>query len=159
MLGLIPLLSMKEKVIEYKTVIARPLQEVFEFFSKAENLDALTPPHLKFKIITPTPIPMFAGQLIKYKISLFGIPFYWKTRITEWIPGKKFADEQLSGPYTKWYHEHLFEEINGSTHMVDRITYLSKGWIFAPLLHWLFVDKNVIGIFEYREQRLKELFK
>ncbi len=149
---------MKEKVLEYKTTIRRPLSEVFDFFSKAENLDSLTPPHLKFKILTPTPIEMFPGQLIKYKISLFGIPFFWKTRITEWIPGKKFADEQLSGPYTKWYHEHFFEERDGITYMTDRITYLSKGWILAPFLHWLFVDKNVIEIFEYRESRLKLLF-
>ena len=149
---------MKEKVLEYKTTIRRPLSEVFDFFSKAENLDSLTPPHLKFKILTPTPIEMFPGQLIKYKISLFGIPFFWKTRITEWIPGKKFADEQLSGPYTKWYHEHFFEERDGITYMTDRITYLSKGWILAPFLHWLFVDKNVNEIFEYRESRLKLLF-
>jgi ligand-binding SRPBCC domain-containing protein len=150
---------MKETVLEYHTVIKRPLTEVFDFFSKAENLDSLTPPHLKFKILSQMPIQMFAGQTINYKIQLFGIPFYWKTRITEWVPGKKFADEQLSGPYTKWYHEHYFEEKDGISYMTDKITYLSKGWILAPLLHKLFVDSNVKQIFEYRESRLKEIFK
>lgn len=149
---------MKETVLEYKTVINRPLTEVFDFFSKAENLNELTPENLKFKILTPTPIPMKDGQIIRYRITLFGIPFFWKTRITEWVPGKKFADEQLSGPYTKWYHEHFFEEIDGRTYMTDKITYLSKGWILAPFLHKLFVDKNVKEIFEYRDEKLKQIF-
>jgi ligand-binding SRPBCC domain-containing protein len=102
---------------------------------------------------------MFPGQLIQYRIKLFGIPFYWKTEICEWNPPHKFADKQLKGPYTTWHHQHKFEEIDGKTKMTDIITYESKGWILAPFLHWLFVDKNVKGIFAYREKQLNEIFR
>jgi len=149
---------MKTKVLETKTTINRPLQEVFNFFSKAENLNELTPPALHFNIITPLPIEMKKGVNIQYRIKLSGIPFYWKTLISEWNPPYKFADEQLNGPYAVWHHEHIFEEKDGKTIMTDKITYKSKGWVLAPLLHALFVDKRVKEIFTYREKRLHEIF-
>jgi len=150
---------MNERVLEYKTSINKPLDEVFAFFSKAENLNKLTPSELQFEILTPSPIAMKKGAMIEYKIKLSGIPFKWKTEICEWNPPYKFADQQLKGPYTKWYHEHIFTEEEGKTIMIDRITYLSKGWIMAPLLHALFVDKRVKEIFTYREKVLNDLFK
>lgn len=150
---------MKEYVLQKITVINKPLAEVFAFFSKAENLNKITPDEVHFKILTPLPIPMAKGTLIDYKIKLHGIPFVWKTRISEWNPPYKFADQQLVGPYSKWNHEHFFEEKDGKTIMTDKVTYLSKGWIIAPILHLLFVDKKVKQIFEYREAQLKQIFK
>jgi ligand-binding SRPBCC domain-containing protein len=102
---------------------------------------------------------MKEGIHIKYRIALAGIPMFWKTLISKWNPPYEFVDEQLSGPYTIWHHRHTFEEVNGQTKMTDTITYQSKGWILAPFLHWLFVDKKVKEIFEYRESKLNELFK
>lgn len=150
---------MNNYVLETTTVINKPLHEVFDFFSKAENLNKLTPKEVFFKILTPLPIEMKKGALIDYRIKLNGIPFVWKTQITEWNPPYKFADNQLVGPYKTWLHEHSFEEKNGITYMTDKITYLSKGWILAPFLHWLFVDKKVKQIFEYRETQLHQIFK
>jgi ligand-binding SRPBCC domain-containing protein len=149
---------MQAKEIRTTTIINKSLSEVFEFFSKAENLNKLTPPKVHFTILTPLPIPMFPGQIIKYRIKLFGIPFFWKTEITAWNPPFKFEDKQLSGPYVIWNHQHLFKEVDGKTEMTDIVTYKSKGWILAPFLHWLFVDKNVNEIFAYREKRLDEIF-
>ncbi len=149
---------MKKYILEKNTTINKPLSEVFDFFSKAENLNKITPSEVYFKILTPSPIEMKKGTLIDYKIKLNGISFKWKTEITEWDMPYKFADNQVKGPYTLWYHEHFFEEVNGKTIMKDRVSYLSKGWIFAPILHWLFVDKKVKEIFEFRERELLKLF-
>lgn len=149
---------MKAKQISSITTIPLPLNEVFDFFSKAENLNRITPPELHFKILSEIHVPMFAGQLIKYRIKLFGIPFYWKTEISEWSPPIKFVDRQLSGPYAIWHHEHRFREIEGKTEMTDTVTYLSKGWILAPIIHLLFVDTKVKEIFAFREKKLHEIF-
>ena len=98
------------------------------------------------------PIEIEAGKIIDYQIRLFGIPFKWKTRITVWEPMKKFQDEQLKGPYKTWIHTHSFEANGNKTIMKDRIEYLPKGWIFSPIIHFLFVKKQVKQIFEYREK-------
>ena len=132
---------------------------MFDFFSKAENLNELTPPDLQFKIVTPLPIKMFAGALIEYKIKLSGIPFGWKTKISVWDPPYQFVDEQLKGPYVRWHHTHTFKDLgDGRTAMVDRVEFLSPGWILEPLINALFVEKRVEEIFKYREQKLAEIF-
>ena len=43
---------MKNYVLTTTTIINKPLSEVFEFFSKAENLNKLTPKEVFFKILT-----------------------------------------------------------------------------------------------------------
>lgn len=149
---------MLPKEIRTITRIPKPLTEVFEYFSKAENLNNLTPPELNFKILTPLPISMQKGRIIDYRIRLMGIPFGWKTEIAEWNPPHGFVDNQLKGPYQLWHHSHLFREVDGETEMTDIVRYHSKGWLLAPFLHKLFVDQKVKEIFEYREKKLKEIF-
>jgi ligand-binding SRPBCC domain-containing protein len=150
---------MKPHSIVRKTIIKRPLEEVFQFFSKAENLNLLTPPELEFKILTPLPIKMRAGALIDYRIKLNGIPFKWKTKISTWNPPHQFIDEQIKGPYVRWHHTHSFKDLgDGRTEMIDRVEFLSPGWILEPIINALFIEKRVAQIFKYREQKLTEIF-
>ena len=58
-----------------KTEIPGNIEDVFEFFSDAQNLELITPPELSFKITSSLPIKMKAGALIEYKIRFFGCPF------------------------------------------------------------------------------------
>jgi ligand-binding SRPBCC domain-containing protein len=150
---------MKPHILEKKTIIERPIDEVFNFFSDAYNLNKITPDSLNFKIITPFPIHMHVGTLIDYEIKMLGIPFNWKTKITAWEPGKKFVDEQLSGPYKLWIHEHLFEDFGNKTLMTDTVKYQSPGGIFEFIPHHLFVKLKVEEIFNYREKTILEYFK
>ncbi len=138
--------------------INKPISEVFQFFSKAENLNLLTPPELNFKIITPLPIVLNCGAIIDYRIQLSGFPFSWKTEITKWNPPYQFVDTQLQGPYQTWIHEHKFESKDGYTIMHDLVEYKAKGWIFEPLIHRFFVAKRVKKIFEYRTLQINRLF-
>jgi ligand-binding SRPBCC domain-containing protein len=150
---------MKPHQLVTETIIRRNINEVFDFFSKAENLNALTPPELSFKILTPLPIQIKQGALIDYRIKLSGIPFNWQTEICVWQPPFRFVDQQLKGPYKIWHHEHKFEETaEGYTKMTDTVTFLSPGWILEPLINKLFVGKKVQEIFNYRTEQLLKLF-
>ena len=70
-------------------------------------------------------------------------------------PPHLFVDVQLRGPYTLWRHTHTFEERDGGTVCLDRVRYRPRG---GALVHWLFVRRDVERIFQYRQQRLKEMF-
>lgn len=149
---------MKPHIYTEETIINRPIDEVFEFFSKAENLNLLTPTFLKFKILTPLPIAMGVGTLIDYKISLNGIPFTWKTKISTWKKNEVFVDEQLRGPYKVWIHEHKFEVVDSGVKMTDTVQYLSPGWIVEPIINKLYIEKKVKEIFEFRKKVLLQYF-
>jgi len=132
-----------------------PIDEVFAFFSDARNLERITPPTVRFKILTPDPIHMKVGTLIDYKLRIKGLPIRWRTRISEWDPPHRFTDEQLKGPYRRWHHAHTFKPQGDGTLMTDRIEYRPFG---GALMNALFVKRDVRAIFSYRQQAMTELF-
>lgn len=138
-------------------VVPRPLPEVFAFFSDASNLDALTPPFLHFRILTPMPIELRAGSQLDYQLSLFGVPMRWRTRITDWRPQERFIDEQESGPYALWRHTHEFEARGTSTLMRDVVDYAEPLGPIGTVAHVLFVRRTVDRIFDFRRDQIVRL--
>jgi len=146
---------MQVSTFSSQQIIQAPLAEVFRFFSDAANLERLTPPWLKFEVLTPAPIEMAPGALIDYRLRWRGVPLRWRTEIEIWEPTSRFLDRQIRGPYRLWRHEHLFEEHRGGTMVEDRIEYAAFG---GRLAHWLAVDRDVETIFAYRHKALESLF-
>ena len=99
------------------------LDTVFEFFSRPENLEKITPSSMGFNIITPTPIDMKEGAIIDYTVKIMGVPMRWRTMITSYKKIEYFVDEQLKGPYSYWHHKHTFKEVEGGVLIIDEITY------------------------------------
>ena len=135
--------------------LARPIEEVFDFFSDAANLDSITPPWLSFRTITRQPIEMHAGTVIDYKLRVRGFPVCWRTEITEWEPPYHFLDEQIRGPYRLWIHAHEFQSRNGGTLVCDNVRYAVP---FDWLLHKFVVRPDVQRIFSYRADCLRRRF-
>jgi ligand-binding SRPBCC domain-containing protein len=137
--------------------VAADRDTVFAFFSDASNLEVLTPPQLRFRILTPEPIAMRAGALIDYTIRLRGFPVRWRTRIAGWTPPKGFVDEQLRGPYRTWIHTHRFVRTVRGTLIEDHVRYSLPlgpiGRLALPL-----VRRELRGIFAYRRAQVLELF-
>lgn len=138
------------------TVVPASLDETFAFFSDAFNLETITPPFLSFTVTTPAPIDIREGCVIDYRLKLRGVPIRWRSLISAWEPPYRFVDEQLKGPYRLWHHEHTFEEHEDGTLVGDRVRYAVIG---GALVNRLFVRRDVEGIFDYRESKLRELFQ
>ncbi|MEZ5964206.1 MAG: SRPBCC family protein [Planctomycetota bacterium] len=138
--------------------LPRPIDVVFPFFADAANLEAITPPWLRFSILTPPPIHMAAGTVIDYRLRIRGVPVRWRSRIAEWDPPRSFADEQVRGPYARWYHRHTFEAKDGGTLVGDEVEFAPPGGPLAPLLFRLLVDKDVRRIFFHRTRALTNRF-
>lgn len=131
------------------------LAEVFPFFADPMNLDLLTPPWLGFRILTPAPVTMDVGTSIEYRLKLHGIPIRWRTEITAFEPPHRFVDRQVRGPYREWIHEHVFEEVDGHTIIIDNVHYAVPG---GRIVHSLFVKRDLQRIFDYRHARIVERF-
>lgn len=133
--------------------------DVFAFFAAARNLEAITPPWLRFRVVTPEPIAMGPGTLIAYRLRLHGVPVRWLTRIETWQPGVRFVDVQVRGPYRLWRHTHEFapdSRDSGWTIMGDTVRWaLPLGLLGAPALP--FVRRDLRRIFDHRALRVAEL--
>ncbi len=138
--------------------IPRPIDEVFSFFADAGNLEQITPPWLHFKILTPQPIDIRTGTLIDYRIRLFGIPIYWRTRIEEFTTNVRFVDTQIRGPYKRWWHVHEFREVEGGTEMIDRVEYAMPAGPLGSAMHAVLTKHQLKQIFDYRYQVIEKAF-
>jgi ligand-binding SRPBCC domain-containing protein len=137
--------------------LERSLEDTFALFCDASNLETLTPPELRFEIRTAMPIEMRVGTRIEYRIRLFGVPFSWRTEITSWEPGRRFVDEQISGPFRTWVHEHRFESVSDTlTRIRDEVHYALPFEPIGRIAHPL-IRSRLDRIFEYRETRVREL--
>lgn len=128
---------------------------VFSFFADPRNLEAITPPWLKFEILTPGEIQMRAGALIDYRLRVHQISVRWQTEITRWEPDTCFVDEQRRGPYRFWRHTHTFSDLDGGTMCCDDVEYGVPG---GALVQWLVVRRDLDAIFDYRAEALGRRF-
>lgn len=131
--------------------------EVFEFFADAHNLEAITPPMLRFRVVTPDPIAIGRGTLIRYRLRVHGVPVSWLTEIVEWDPPDRFVDQQVHGPYALWHHTHSFEPDGEETVMRDLVRYRIGFGALGRLADRMLVRRDLAAIFDHRAERVREL--
>lgn len=132
------------------------LEETFTFFAEPRNLETITPPWLRFRILEAPP-ELRQGSLLRYRLHLFGVPVGWRTEISEWKPPHAFTDRQLAGPYRVWVHTHRFAAAPGGTEIHDRVRYRLPGGPLAPLVDRVAVRRRLDEIFDFRARRLEQL--
>jgi ligand-binding SRPBCC domain-containing protein len=148
---------MKVYELRREQVLVGTPEEVFPFFADARNLEAITPPLLKFEVVTPGEIAMGVGTLIQYRLKVHGVGVDWLTSIQEWEPPVRFVDVQVRGPYALWHHTHTFAAgpQAGTTVMRDVVRY-AIGWgPLGELAARAFVHRDVARIFDYRAEVLR----
>jgi ligand-binding SRPBCC domain-containing protein len=143
----------RQSILERTQWVDRPLEAAFAFFGNPQNLAAITPPWLGFRILA-APGRLDRGALIKYRLRIKGVPISWVTEITAWQPPRTFTDAQREGPYRRWVHTHRLTPRAGGTEFYDHVGYVTPGGALADRL---LVRPLLDEIFDYRALRLGEL--
>jgi ligand-binding SRPBCC domain-containing protein len=138
-------------------IVRKPIAAVFKFFSRAGNLEEITPPWLHFRILTPKPIHLRQGATLAYRLRIRGFPVHWLTEIESWNPPFEFVDVQMRGPYQQWRHTHRFAETGGGTRIEDIVNYALPFGPLGRIVNKLQVADDLSAIFDYREQRVRAL--
>lgn len=138
--------------------VPHPPEKVFPFFSDERNLERITPGFLGFQVLRKSTPEIGEGTLIDYRLKIHGVPARWRTRIEEWVPGVRFVDTQLKGPYKKWHHTHRFQSLGGGTLLRDTVRYVIPAGALGNLALGGLIQKDVQAIFGYRKKVIRELF-
>jgi ligand-binding SRPBCC domain-containing protein len=151
---------MQIKPKEWQQFIPRPVEEIWDFFSRPENLKKLTPKKVGITMLSNLDgVEMYPGMLIPYYISpLLGIKMKWTTEITHIEHLKYFVDVQQEGPYAFWHHQHHFKAQDGGTLMHDVLHYKIPYGPIGSLADLILVDKMVDQIFAFRKEAIEEYF-
>ena len=131
----------------------------WDFFSDPKNLSKITPQSMGFIVRTELPDKMYEGLMIEYTVRpMLGIPMNWITEIKTVKNHSFFVDEQRKGPYQIWHHEHHFKEVDGGVEMTDIVSYELPLGFLGRLMHPILVKNKLKEIFDYRRQKVDELF-
>ena len=154
------LFTMAMHSIKMVQKIPAPPEQVWDFYSSHANLQIITPPQMKFRIISQDyEEKLYSGQIIEYKVKpVLNIPLYWKTEIKNVTPPTYFMDEQRKGPYSSWQHQHFFKAIEGGTEMTDVVLYKNLSGFIGELANVLFIKQKLRNIFVFRFQKTEEIF-
>jgi hypothetical protein len=143
---------MSARTLERTQVVPVAPQDAWRFYADPHNLEAITPPWLRFRIVA-APAALEGGSHLRYRLSLFGVPIHWLTVIALWQPPRTFVDVQLRGPYLEWEHTHRLSAVAGGTEIYDHVRYRVPGGAAVALLVRPLLD----AIFDYRAERTAAL--
>lgn len=148
---------MSTHILERSQRFEVPIEQAFDFYVDARNLEPMTPPWLHFEVTTPGEVTLLQGALLDYRLRLHGVPLRWQSWIETWEPPVRFVDIQSRGPYALWEHTHLFErEGDAATVIHDRVRYVIPLGPLGALAHRLFVRRDLERIFDYRGRAASE---
>ena len=151
--------TVQDRVFTAEQLVPQPREAVFTFFSEPRNLEAITPPWLRFRIVDRSSATMEEGSELIYRLRIHGAPMTWRSRIEEWRPNERFVDVQLKGPYARWHHTHSFHDRGPATLIRDRVLYRLPLGKLGDWIGGRFVAADVKKIFEYRAARTAELLR
>jgi ligand-binding SRPBCC domain-containing protein len=147
--------------LKFEQYLPIPLAETWHFFSSPFNLPKITPPQMKFVVTSDYDehTKMYPGMIITYKVTpLFGIKMNWMTEISQVKENDYFIDDQRSGPYALWHHQHHFKEVKGGVLMTDLLNYAMPYGVIGRLANRLLVERQIQHIFAYRKKAINDLF-
>ena len=145
--------------LECEILVPKGIKETFAFFENPRNLARITPPWLRFVVLSEGPVEMRAGAEIDYTIRYLGVSLQWKTLIAEYEPPFHFVDVQMRGPYKRWRHTHTFRPTEGGTVVRDHVEYALPMGPIGRLAHRIRVRSQLREIFAYRQAALTGIFR
>ncbi len=143
-------------MFEHSTIVPVSQQTLFDYHARPGAIDRLIPPWESVRLLQRGG-SLAVGTRVSIQNKIGPIPVRWNAEHTVYDPPSRFQDIQLSGPFSKWVHDHLFDAIDeGHARLTDRVEYRSK---FPGPLDWLtsgFIRSKVESMFRYRHQTTEQ---
>jgi len=141
--------------IEIKTQIKSDLKTCFDL---ARNIDSHKESlkHSREKAIAGKTSGLIElGESVTWEAVHFGFKQKLASKITEFESPNYFVDEMVFGAFKSFKHEHLFQEENNLTLMIDKFSFQSPFGILGKLANFLFLTRYMKNLLSTRNEYLR----
>jgi hypothetical protein len=147
------------RLFKMSCVVPASRERVFAWHARPGALERLTPPWEKVEVVGRSG-GIEPGAEVFLKVRLGPVPFPWHARHTVFDPPRLFVDEQVSGPFASWTHEHRFESLGPEeTLLTDAVHYRLWGPSGLHRRLGALVERRLFRTFRYRQETLIEDMK
>ncbi|MGN9779900.1 SRPBCC family protein [Nonomuraea sp. ZG12] len=96
------------------------------------------------------------GDQVTWQARHFGVTWRLTSVISACVPPASFVDEQVAGPFRRWWHEHRFEDDgDGGTLMRDVIDFAAPAGPLGRMAEALVLRRHMTRLILRRNRHLK----
>jgi ligand-binding SRPBCC domain-containing protein len=96
------------------------------------------------------------GEEITWRAWHFGIPWRLTIRITAFDRPRRFIDDQVRGPFRRFHHEHVFEDFEGGSRMIDIVEFEAPAGRLGRIAERLVLASYMRSLINERNRYLAE---
>jgi uncharacterized protein len=143
-------------VIERTSTLPASAEEAFAWHARPGAFERLTPPWERIDVVERTG-GIEDGARATLRVHAGPVPLRWVAVHQDYVPGRRFVDEQVEGPFSHWVHQHLFQPVEpAASRYTDRIEFAPPfGTLGAAAGMWL-ARPRVERMLAYRHSILRE---
>ena len=143
-------------IIELQTEIRANIEIVFDL-SRSIDLHKISTEHTNEKAVAGRTSGLIElDESVTWRAKHFGIYQKLTSRVTEFRRPTYFADEMISGAFSRFKHQHHFEDLNGKTLMKDVFDYKSPLGILGKLADKMFLENYLKDLLIERNRIIKK---
>jgi len=143
---------------KHETIVEADAESTFAWFEHEGSFRRLMPPWEVAEEVRADESLEVGSQRV-FRFPMGPIKMTWVAEHTGYEPPRFFSDKMVRGPFWSWSHDHHLIEDNGTTKVVDEVTYQVP---FGPLgnladrvLGGRLVRRRISQMFTARELRLQ----
>lgn len=141
--------------IEMTTSIAAPIDVVFDL-SRSIDVHVGSMSRSRERAIGGVTSGLIGlGERVTWRAVHFGIPFTMTSEIVEMAAPSYFVDQQVSGPFKSFRHEHCFDPHERGTSMIDVIDFVAPAGPIGIVVDRLLLRRYMERLIRERNQFLK----
>jgi len=145
------------EVFEVRLTVPCSAETAFDFVTRPENIRKISPPDVGLAFTSP-PDRYALGSRIEFKVQAFGLVREIVHEVTAFDEPGSFVEQQVSGPFQKWIHEHRFEDAgDGRVVIIDRIEFEKPGGVVGLIMTADRIRETLEIGFDFRHDKLEQL--
>lgn len=141
----------------YSVVLPVPPAAAFAWHERPGAFERLAPPWEDVRVVSRSG-GIRDGAEVRLELHKGPVSLDWHLRHTDFVAGKQFVDEQVSGPFDSYRHVHRFlpGDEPGTTLLEDEVTWDVPLGAAGEFLGGPRVQRDLDRTFRFRHARVKE---